>query len=665
LKYRGDIDGLRAVAVLSVIWFHYGAPLPPWARLPGGFTGVDVFFVISGFLITQQLYADIRSGRFSLLSFYDRRVRRILPALLFMLAIVLIAGRWFLMPGDYMSLATSAGTATFGASNFYFLFNTGYFDQSSELMPLLHTWSLGVEEQFYVVWPILLFSLSKFGSRNNLAALTATIVLIGFGAMIVWIGLDPKAAFYMAAPRAWELAIGALLVFLPPLNRFSGSLAVPTGLALVAMGFFVADAHAFPGPSAILPCAGSALVIWPRVLDNRSSKWLGTLRPVGLISYSLYLWHWPIWVFYRLYINSGVPRIREAAALSVISIIISFLSYRFIEAPFRKSRWAPEQSVRAGLFACMLLFCSAMYVHSSDGIPSRTTAAYAMRSLPVMWKWPCENKHKEIVPGIKASDDLPPFCTFGAPWTDNVEKAVLWGDSNAEHFAPILAESAVKNNISVLLYPLCPPILDGESVIDSYEAIPNYNKVCAERRGAMFSFLRAGSIKTVILSASWIDLAERLAGPDPISAFRNGLLNTVKSLTDMNLSVAIIATVPHWTQDPISCALLSVGLVRRQCDDAERYVSRTQYEIQSHDMIKTLDDVKRRFPNVSIVIPGDALCHGSTCVNRINGEFIYRDSAHLRRNLSPETDRLLAQTLHLDGILKRVGTVSPVANRLH
>jgi peptidoglycan/LPS O-acetylase OafA/YrhL len=171
VKYRADIDGLRAIAVLSVIWFHYGASLPDWAKLPGGFIGVDVFFVISGFLITQQIYADIQVGRFSILSFYDRRIRRILPALLVMLAVVLLAGRWLLMPGDYMSLAWSTAAAALGFSNFYFLFNTGYFDQSAELMPLLHTWSLAVEEQFYFVWPALLFGLTALGSRRNLAAI--------------------------------------------------------------------------------------------------------------------------------------------------------------------------------------------------------------------------------------------------------------------------------------------------------------------------------------------------------------------------------------------------------------------------------------------------------------------------------------------------------------
>jgi peptidoglycan/LPS O-acetylase OafA/YrhL len=192
LKYRADIDGLRAVAVLSVMAFHYGL------ALPGGFTGVDVFFVISGFLITQQLAAEIAVGNFSILGFYDRRIRRIVPALLVMLAVTLFAGKVLLMPGDYKALGMSAATAAFGISNFFFLNHTGYFDRAADLMPLLHTWSLAVEEQFYVVWPPLLLLIAAGRRRIDTAAIIGAIVIVGFGASLVWLDVDPKAAFFMA-----------------------------------------------------------------------------------------------------------------------------------------------------------------------------------------------------------------------------------------------------------------------------------------------------------------------------------------------------------------------------------------------------------------------------------------------------------------------------------
>ena len=348
MKYRADIDGLRAVAVLSVMAFHYGV------ALPGGFTGVDVFFVISGFLITQQLAAEIAAGSFSILGFYDRRVRRIVPALLVMLTVTLFAGKLLLMPGDYKALGMSAATSAFGISNFFFLNHTGYFDRSADLMPLLHTWSLAVEEQFYVVWPPLLLLMAAGRRRIDTAAIIGAIVIVGFGASLVWLDVDPKAAFFMAAPRAWELAIGALLVFLPPLpRRLAGASVV--GLLLVIVGFSQIRASSFPGFAALLPCIGAALVVWPKQQPAGVDRWLGFLSPIGLISYSLYLWHWPIWVLFRIYNNGGEPRVREAVALAAASMIIAFLSWRFVERPFRKRLLPSAQTVRAGLLACLVV----------------------------------------------------------------------------------------------------------------------------------------------------------------------------------------------------------------------------------------------------------------------------------------------------------------------
>jgi peptidoglycan/LPS O-acetylase OafA/YrhL len=378
--YRADIDGLRAVAVLSVLAFHYGAPIR------GGFTGVDIFFVISGFLITQVLAAEIAAGTFSVLGFYERRMRRILPALLTMLGTVLLAGRLLLSAGDYAALARSTATAAFGVSNFFFHAHTGYFDQVADLMPLLHTWSLAVEEQFYLVWPLLLLALASVGSRIPVAATLAAIVIIGCAGSIAYFQFDPKAAFYMALPRAWELAIGALLVFLPTLPRVIGEIAAFVGLVLVAIGFTISPAK-FPGQFALYPCIGAALLIWPRAQNTISSRLLGLLAPVGLISYSLYLWHWPVWVYFRVYINNGTPNAGEAIALAVASIALAGMSYRYIEQPFRRRRWSATSTVAVGFASITTIFCGSMYVDSADGLPQRLPAeGQVMRSLEVMWE---------------------------------------------------------------------------------------------------------------------------------------------------------------------------------------------------------------------------------------------------------------------------------------
>jgi peptidoglycan/LPS O-acetylase OafA/YrhL len=441
-RYRPDIDGLRAIAVMSVLAFHYGAPLA------GGFTGVDVFFVISGFLITSKLNDDIKAGEFSILGFYDRRIRRILPALLVMLGATLLAGYVLLMPGEYKSLTASTAMAAFGVSNFYFLAHTGYFDQTADLVPLLHTWSLAVEEQFYLVWPIALFAIVKAGRRTP--TILAGIVIIGFAASLWWFNYDAKSAFYMSPPRAWELAIGALLVFLPQLSRRVGEFATLAGLALIAAGFVLVSDKSFPGAAALYPCIGAALVIWPRPTATTSSRWLGTLSPIGLISYSLYLWHWPVWVLFRTYVNGGAPTARETAGLAALALALATLSYFFVETPFRKRRWRPARSVGAGVAACLLICGGAFYVSNAEGFPERLSPqSRAMRSLEVMWDWNCPAT--AVLSGRR-------LCAFGADWNAAKHKAILWGDSHAEHFAPMLDQAGRETDTAFILLPGCSPM---------------------------------------------------------------------------------------------------------------------------------------------------------------------------------------------------------------
>ena len=307
--------------------------------LPGGFTGVDVFFVISGFLITSKLRDDLAAGAFSVLGFYDRRVRRIVPALVVMLAVTLFAGKFLLIPSDYKALADSAATAAFGVSNFYFRSHTGYFDMTATLLPLLHTWSLGVEEQFYVVWPLLLFVVASGRSRIFAAAAITAMVIIGFGASLIWFKIDPKSAFYMAAPRAWELALGAALVFLPQLSRMAGEIATALGVAMICAAFLLLSAASFPGSSALLPCIGAALVIWPRRSHSHPCRLAGLSQP----DRPDFLFVIPValagWVMFRIYINNAAPRPSEALGLALIAVLLAVLSYWFVERPFRTRRW--------------------------------------------------------------------------------------------------------------------------------------------------------------------------------------------------------------------------------------------------------------------------------------------------------------------------------------
>lgn len=644
--YRADIDGLRAVAVLSVLAYHYGF------AIPGGFTGVDVFFVISGFLITSKLADDIRAGTFSTIGFYDRRIRRILPALIVMLAVTLLAGRFLLIPGDYKDLSTSTAAAAFGVSNFFFLSHTGYFDRASDLMPLLHTWSLAVEEQFYLAWPLLLFLIAAGRSRIDVAAIAGAIVLIGFGASLIWYDADPKAAFYMTAPRAWELAIGAALVFLPKLGRVASEIAIAVGMGLIFTGFALASPATFPGVAALYPCVGAALVIWPRRQPIRASVALGWLAPIGLISYSLYLWHWPVWVYFRVYINNGQPTAREALLLAAVSVLLAAASYHIVEKPFRKASAHPARNVWAGLGASTAIFCAAMYINSADGMPQRTPEAYAMRSLDVMWDWPCKTTPTSLDPAT---------CTFGAPWIDGTAKVALWGDSNAEHLAPLIELVARRDNIAATLRRVCAAVLSEDVIYDVPEYGPTYNPGCQHANARFVEFLQATKdIKTVVISASWESLARSLkgrghnTGTDRFDLLERSLSDLAGKISAPGRRIVVMATIPQWRHDPGPCALRNAEMFRRPCSADDVTLKAAHYKSNNRGSLAALRQFAGRHPEVDVIFPGDTLC-AQECITTLNGEFLYRDGVHFRRNLTERTNRDLAALIGIDLLFQRSG----------
>jgi peptidoglycan/LPS O-acetylase OafA/YrhL len=359
VTYRPDIDGLRAVAVLAVLLFHFQVPF-----FAGGFTGVDVFFVVSGFLITSIIVHEIDGGRFSLIAFYGRRAKRILPAMLLVVAASLLAGYFLLDPEQYQALTRSGRFSVFGLANFYFLWNGGYFDQAVETQPLLHMWSLGVEEQFYLVWPLTLVALLlvlRF-SRNRVAAIIGLAILASFALSVALVGTDQSRAFYLPLPRAWELGLGALLVFAPRLDasRLSEAAAV-LGIAAIAYGIVALSGDSpFPGINALFPCLGTALIIWPRVTPTIVSSALAFAPTVfvGKISYSLYLWHWPLLVFFREY-TGAAPSATETVAMFGVCFMLSVVSWRFVESPVRSMKLAPRAAIAAGLAAMSIAWLGA------------------------------------------------------------------------------------------------------------------------------------------------------------------------------------------------------------------------------------------------------------------------------------------------------------------
>ena len=642
LGYRPEIDGLRAVAVLSVLAFHYGAPIR------GGFSGVDVFFVISGFLITQILATEIAAGTFSVLGFYDRRMRRILPAVLVMLAASLIAGALLLFPGDYTALASSSASAALGASNFFFLYNTGYFDQVAELMPLLHTWSLAVEEQFYLVWPLLLFALVAGRARGSVAAILAAGVAACYVASIVYFRFDPKGAFYLPLPRAWELALGALLVFLPPLPRQASETATVVGLALIGFGFVAISPMSFPGASALYPCLGAALVIWPATDNSVARRRLGLLAPIGLISYSLYLWHWPIWVFYRFYINSSTPGAVGAIVLTIASIMIATLSYRYVERPFRSRRWPAIRTVAIGVACIAAIFVVSVYVQRADGFPTRLPAeAQAMRSRDVMWEWPCKNSSITGVPGT--------YCVFGASWESAKRKTIIWGDSHAIHFAPIVDAINTDPERSFLVFAGCSVVLGAKLSIAFMDG-PHHMELCRERQPIGLNVLKNNpAIDQVILTSNWLDLPVRIGGGDfnrGLESIRQELTRIINESSAPGREFFLIGTVPEIPKTVVECAhTKSSNLLRASCDAAIRSSDAVAVMKKSVAIDSMFKKLAESLPNVSTVIPAERLCKSDSCDVYLNGEFLYLDIGHIRRNLRLQTKKDFAERIGMTAAL--------------
>ena len=514
LGYRPEIDGLRAVAVLSVLAFHFGAPIR------GGFSGVDVFFVISGFLITQILAAEIEAGTFSVLGFYDRRMRRILPAVLVMLAVSLVAGALLLFPGDYTALANSSASAAFGASNFFFLYNTGYFDQVAELMPLLHTWSLAVEEQFYLVWPLLLFALVAGRARGSVAAILAAGVVACYVGSIVYFRFDPKGAFYLPLPRSWELALGALLVFLPPLPRQASETATVVGLALIGFGFVAISPISFSRSVRPLSlprgCIGD-LASNGKCQCTSPPRPARADRPDLLQPLSVALAHLGVLPF--LY-QQRYPRRRGSDRSDNRFDHNRYAVVSLCRATFSKAALARDAHrlgrlrLHRGDLCCVDICPARRRISAASACRSAGNAqpgryvGVALQGLSITG-----------VPGV--------YCVFGAPWESAKRKTMIWGDSHSFHFAPIVDAINTDPERSVLVFAGCSVVL-GSKLSIAFMDGPQHMELCRERQPIGLKVLKNDpAIDQVILTSNWLDLPVRIGKGDT-----NGGLEVYSSGTD-------------------------------------------------------------------------------------------------------------------------------------
>ena len=501
MTYRPDIDGLRAVSILSVLLFH-----AKFSLFSGGYIGVDVFFVISGYLIGSIVLNDAQRGTFSLAGFYVRRIRRILPALFAALAVTAVLALFLLSPQELKSFSQNLAATTLFSSNIIYYLKSSYFENAAEMSPLLHTWSLGVEQQFYIVFPLALLALLPYGRSVWIAVLGAAAAA-SFALSVFLVRDHPVAAFYLLPPRLWELVLGALLAFgaVPDFRgRAARELASALGAALILVGVFtLTEATAFPGYAALLPCLGAALVIHAGRSGPTAVGALLTLRPVvfiGLISYSMYIWHWPLMVFARFYKGRDLTT-KETLILLAVIAAVSVLSWRLIEIPFRKPRanlgaesgrrpstvFARTGWAMAGLAGVGLLG------HLSNGLPQRFAdyAPHDISGRELYKEHTCfleTDQPPEAWPGMEG-------CRIGSLKAE-APTALLWGDSFAAHYVPGLQTVADTLPFNIVQYTAsgCPPIKDL-----SVNTRPN----CQEFNRRVDEIIDRNGIRIVIMAARW------------------------------------------------------------------------------------------------------------------------------------------------------------------
>jgi peptidoglycan/LPS O-acetylase OafA/YrhL len=672
--YRPDIDGLRAVAVILVVLFHVGV-----TAIPGGFIGVDVFFVISGYLITGIITREIDAGQFSLARFYERRIKRILPALLVMLVSVLALGLILLLPGDLKATGRSAAAAALSVSNIYFLRNTGYFDQTADLYPLLHTWSLAVEEQFYVVWPIMLIALAVAFRRRRapLTICVTLLALISFGLSVKLMETHPKDAFFLAPTRAWELIAGAILALLPsPFLRAPARVA--DALRFVGLGaiflsaVLLTSSSRFPGVNAVAPVLGACLIVAPWGGEGLLGRLLASppMVLIGKMSYSIYLWHWPLIVLFRHY--SGVPNITSAteiAALLALTFVIAWASWRFIELPCRASPQPLGFNITVGLSAAAATAALGAVAVVAQGFPQRLPATLGIGSLKEMWHWDC--RQTRVVSDLLRDR---PVCILGADWSTAKHRGVMFGDSHAQHFAPLIDVAAKRTGAAIILFDRgCQPLAGTTSVLMYRKDEPNYAESCADKHRPLLDYLsRTQEANLIILAAAWAKVPEGLYRPGSVPSRADGLplLSSafdefVRKITTPDRRILVLGDVPGRVGNDLGCLINGSMLLRRPCPPSMFMMPAADIAAlfgPTNDIVRALPD---RWPQVSLIMPHDRLCTPDGCITTLGGEFLYRDASHLRRNLSATTRERLVDLLRLEAAVADKHVTGSAAAGIH
>ena len=629
-KYRPDIDGLRAIAVGLVLLFHANL------EFAGGYIGVDVFFVISGFLITGLILKRQSEGRFRLTDFWVRRIRRILPASILVTAVTLVTAAFLFMPDDYENLGESVIFQQLMVSNIYFWQSFGYFTSSVEQQPLLHTWSLAVEEQFYLIYPLILVGLGRFSRKTQWRVLLVLFFssLVGSEWMV---HTHPNAAFYLLPARAWELIFGGLICYLPSPRGLGQSLlnkvSLVSLLTIIVCGMAYGVDTPFPGLFAALPCIATGAIIYLNQNELTptgiflSSKYL--VR-VGLLSYSLYLWHWPVLVCLRYRFDGELSTFAALLALG-LSGFLAYLSWRYVETPFRKGIYLTSKRNLFAAAACIpaiLLICG-MMIEERDGFPER---------LPPQAQHYFEYRNSNratvsVVPEKLYRGDIPEFGDLDSPI-----KILVSGDSHAMSLMPAIESACVDLGIKGYrtTHSSSPPLLDFYLPY-SHKRRFGLAERSLEYNRAILAFAIENEISLVIMSAYWDAYARK-------DDFKVGLEKTMQAFEDAGIAVALIEDVAFQRTD-IPVALAHAAWQGKEVNlgvTAEAHARKTKSTREAFSQLN--------FDNVRIYDPAPYLTDETGFwPAQVDGVPNYRDRHHLSLEGSMKLTELMRKAL-LDGI---------------
>ena len=637
MKYRSEIDGLRAVAVVPVVLFHAGFEV-----FSGGFVGVDVFFVISGFLITTIIINEMDHGRFSLLNFYERRARRILPALFFVVICCFPFAWILLLPNDLKDFSQSLiAVATF-SSNILFWRESGYFESAAELKPLLHTWSLAVEEQFYILFPLFLMVAWRFGRQaiiwTLIAAFAVSLAAAQWGAYN-----NPGATFYLLPTRAWELLIGSFAAFYlqkrsvtTPLWLSNALSAI--GLALILYGVFAFDEMTpFPSLYALAPTAGTVLIILFAVRRTVVHTVLSmpAFVGIGLISYSLYLWHQPVFAFWAHY-NVFEPTHVQMAVLSLSCLILAYLTYRFVERPFRKrSGFLNRPRIFAASLAMMILSIGV-------GISGHLKNGWNLRAGPSGIVFADLEGALAVNPGIHRDcighRNIQDILVRSECSNSEKPQILLWGDSYAMHLYGMLAMDPSANALGIVQLALsgCMP-----NHLIGINSIGTTARECVEFNNQVMRHIEESNYSYVIVSSPFNRVGRvhsDVNGDEyPVNSSQDlvaVLSETARQVEATGAEMIFVAPPPT---NGSNLGLCVVGMHWREGDASQCDFPYEHISLDRQKVFGVLSELSDEFDVISL---NEALCESGVCRTQLEGVPIYKDTGHISNEGSVLVGRL-------------------------